>query len=427
MSQLSDDCFAFGDALMPLDQALALLSERVVAVITDNETTPVAAALGRVLAEDVVAALAVPPHANSAVDGYAVYFDDLVAGAETSLKITGRIAAGHPLTRPARRGEALRVFTGAPMPAGASDDGPDSVLMQEDCREQDGRVVIPPGIERGANRRRAGEDIAAGSRVLAAGRRLRAEDLGLAASVGRSALSVRRRLRVALISTGDEIREPGQPLDAGAVYDSNRFILHGLLAGLGAEISDRGIVPDQPAAVRAALLGAIKDHDLIVTSGGVSAGEEDHVRAALEALGSITFWRLAIKPGRPVALGQVAAGARRVPVVGLPGNPVAVVVTFLLFVRPLILRLAGAEVPDLPRFRLRAGFAHDKKAGRREYLRARIETAGDGGPVAVKSGRQGAGILSSVATADGLVELPEQMTYLKQGMMVDFLPFADRG
>ena len=414
MAQLSDDCFAHGGELMRLDAALAEIAARVERVC-EPETLRLHDALGRVLLEDVAAAADVPPHANSAVDGYAVFFDDLSAEAETALPIGGRGTAGHPLHRPARRGEAIRIFTGARMP-----DGPDTVMMQEDCREADGQVTIRPGIARGANLRGAGEDIRAGSTVLHAGQRLRPQDLGQAAAVGRTELPVARRLRVGVFSTGDELREPGAPLDTGSIYDSNRYTVCGLLRQLGCEVADLGILADRYETVEGALADAQARFDLVVTSGGVSVGEEDHVKQAVDALGRIHTWRLAIKPGRPIALGQVG----RVPFVGLPGNPVAVMVTFMTVVRPLVLRLMGgrAERPQL--FKVRAGFDHKKKRARREWVRARL--VAENGELRVdKFPRQGAGILSSMVESDGLVELPEEMTYLEAGSLVDFLPFSE--
>lgn len=422
VAQLSDDCFAFGGALMRLEEALAILRDRSVPV-AGMEQVSLRDAGGRVLAEAVVAGRAVPPHDNSAVDGYAVYFDDLSDGAETILPVVGRAAAGHPLDGPMARGGAVRIFTGARMPDGPEGaPGPDTVLMQEDCRaDAQDRVAIPSGIKRGANRRAAGEDIAEGAEILSAGRRLRPQDLGLAASVGRTALSVRRPLRVAVFSTGDELRDPGQETPSGCVYDANRYTLMGLLGTLGASVTDLGILPDRRETIREGLEQAARDHDLVLTSGGMSTGEEDHVKAALEAIGSLHFWRLAIKPGRPIALGQVG----RVPFIGLPGNPVAVMVTFLKVARPLILALSGCAEPEPALFRVRADFAHRKKPERREWVRARLVATGDGTLVARKYPRDGAGILSSMVESDGLVELAEDVTRLEAGAMVDFLPFSE--
>ncbi|MCP4329754.1 MAG: molybdopterin molybdotransferase MoeA [Alphaproteobacteria bacterium] len=415
MAQLSDDCFAGGGELMPTDEALALLEERLTTVC-EVETVMLREALGRVLAEDIVAEISVPPHRNSAVDGYAVHFDDLGGETDTRLPVVGRAAAGHPFDGTVGRGQAIRIFTGAPVP-----EGPDTILMQEDCRETNGDVEIAPGIKRGANLRNAGEDIAEGDTILHVGQRLRPQDLGLAASVGRTALKVYRPLTVALFSTGDEIREPGEELPPGYVYDSNRHTLTALLDNLGCRVIDLGILPDEFAAIRDALDLAARSSDLIMTSGGMSVGEEDHVKAAVEALGALHFWRLAIKPGRPMALGQVD----RVPFVGLPGNPVAMMVTFLRFARPAILRLAGAGDISPHLFKVTAGFDHRKKTKRREWVRVRLEDDGAGGWVAAKFPRAGAGILSSMVEADGLIELPEDLTQLKAGTMVDYLPFSE--
>jgi molybdopterin molybdotransferase len=417
MPQLTDDCFAAGGEMMSVDKALAMI-DALVTPVMDVERVALDQAVGRILAEDVISDHNVPPHDNSAVDGYAVFFDDLDGTGETRLPVTGRIAAGHPLGRGAQRGEALRIFTGAPMP-----DGPDTVMMQEDCRVDGDFVIILPGIKRGSNRRSAGEDIATGSVILSRGRRLRPQDIGLSASAGRRDLAVHGRLRVALFSTGDELCDPGSPLVPGAIYDANRYALATLLAGLGCVVTDLGILADDLATVRDALDAAAEDHDLMFTSGGVSVGDEDHVKSAVEALGSLHFWRLAIKPGRPLALGQIG----KVPFVGLPGNPAAALVTFLRFARPLILRLAGASHVAPLLFPVRAAFDHNKKSGRREWVRVRLETGSDGGLTAVKFPREGAGILSSLVESHGLVELPEEMTQLSEGTMVDFLPFSEVG
>jgi molybdopterin molybdotransferase len=414
MTQLSDDCFAFGGDLLTVASALAQIQARVAPVV-ETETVPLQVAAGRILARDIIATMNLPPHDNSAVDGYAVAHADLTAGRDTLMPVTGRAAAGHPLDRPMRRGEAIRIFTGAPMPEGA-----DTVMMQEDCAFEAGHVLIRPGIRPGANRRHAGEDVAAGEVALPAGRRLRAPDLGLGAALGHRELCVFRPLRVALLSTGDEIRDPGAPLPQGAVYDANRFMLAALLGGFGCAVTDFGIRPDREAALVDALATASAEHDLIVTSGGVSTGEEDHVKSAVERLGTLHFWRLAIKPGRPVALGQVGG----VPLIGLPGNPVAVIVTFLVLARPLIAKLAGASLSEPRLFPVRAGFGYRKKPGRREYLRANLARA-DRVVVAVKYPKDGAGVLSSIVRSDGLVILDETVSELAVGTMVEFLPFSE--
>ncbi len=421
MAQLTDDCFAHGGRLMSVDEALALLAERVRAV-AEAEIVPLADGLDRILAEDVRATRSVPPHDNAAVDGYAVYFDDLDPERETRLPVTGRAAAGHPLGRPQRRGEAVRIFTGAPMPSGVDDaDGPETVMMQEDCRMNGDAVMIRPGIKRGGNRRKTGEDVKAGAVILPAGQRLRPQDLGLAASIGLATLPVSRALEVALFSTGDELCEPGSPPPPGCVYDANRLTLAALLRRLGCRVGDLGILPDRLEVIRAALDEAARRYDAVITSGGMSTGEEDHIKAAVEALGTLHFWRLAIKPGRPLALGQI----RGKPFIGLPGNPVAMMVTFLRFARPVLLRLMGARDTAPVLYRVRAGFEHRKKEGRREWVRARLAADQDGALAARKFPRDGAGILSSLVESDGLVELPESLTRLDAGSMVDFLPFSE--
>jgi len=415
MAQLSDDCFAFGGELMRTEDALRLLAERLTTVV-DTEQVALRRASGRVLAGNLKAARSVPPYDNAAVDGFAVFFDDLSGDGATRLPVTGRIAAGHPLGRSARPGEALRIFTGAPMP-----DGPDTVLMQEDCTADGEHVIIPPGIKPGANRRRAGEDIEKGGVILRAGQRLRPQDVGLAASVGLATLTVYRRLRVAVFSTGDEVCEVGEDLPSGCIYDSNRYAVSALLESLGCEVGDLGILPDRYEAIRDALVDAAGTFDLIITSAGVSTGEEDHVRGAVEALGEIHFWRLAVRPGRPLALGQVAG----TPFIGLPGNPVAVMVTFMRFARPAILLLMGATDIAPNFFRVRAAFGYSKKRRRREWIRASLFTDTDGVLAARRFPREGAGILTSMVESDGLVELSEELTQLDPGTMVDFLPFSE--
>ncbi|HEX5452821.1 MAG TPA: gephyrin-like molybdotransferase Glp [Stellaceae bacterium] len=414
MAQLSDDCFAFGGTLLAVDAALALIAERITPVV-EVEAVPVAEAAGRIVGADRIAAFDLPPHANSAVDGFAVAQADLLPDRETVLPVGGRAAAGHPLGRALAGGEAIRIFTGAPMPEGA-----DTVMMQEDCVVEDGRVRLKPGIKKGANRRHAGEDVAKGGLAVPAGRRLMPADIGLLAALGHTRLPVFRPLRVALLSTGDEVREPGTALEPGAIYDANRIMLRALLRALGCAVSDLGICPDRAAGLADTLAAASCAHDLIVTSGGVSTGEEDHVRAAIEKLGRLDFWRLAIKPGRPVALGHV----NRVPLIGLPGNPVAAALTFAILGRPLILRLAGATPAPALTFPVQAGFSHRKKPGRREYLRARLARDG-GAAIAHKYAKDGAGILSSIVRSDGFAVIDESLAQVMPGDPIEFLPFSE--
>jgi molybdopterin molybdotransferase len=417
MAQLTDDCFAFSGPLLPIAEMERLIAERVTPV-TEIEQVSLGAALGRVVAADVVAAEDLPPFDNSAVDGFAVRHADLTPDGDTRLVIIDRATAGHGAARGLGAGEAIRIFTGAPMPPGA-----DTVFMQEDCRIEDDAVVVPPGLERGANSRSAGEDVRAGAIVLPAGRRLNAPDLALAAALGATRLAVRRKLRVAVFSTGDEVVEPGIARPAAAIFDANRHLLRGLLQKFGADVTDLGILPDQRPALQGAIAAAAADHDLVVTSGGVSTGEADHVRAAVEEIGRLVFWRVAIKPGRPVAMG-VLPSRHGTAFAGLPGNPAAVYVTFVRVVWPLLLRLAGAEPRAPLALPVRATFAYRKRRGRREYVRVTLRTAGDGVVEAVKFPRDGAGVITSLTETDGLVELGEDVTEIAPGASVKFLSYA---
>ncbi len=412
MAQLSDDCFAFSGPLMPVEEVERLIAERV-SPVTESEDVRLGEARGRVLAADVVAPISLPPFANSAVDGYAVRHADLARAGETRLPVMGRASAGHAAEAGYAGGAAIRIFTGAPMP-----DGADTVFMQEDCRLEGSVVVLPHGLGVGANRRLAGEDVRAGSVALAEGTRLKPAQLALAAALGIDTVHVRRRLRVALFSTGDEVAEPGTPLTEARIYDANRRLLGELLIAAGAEVTDLGILADTPDGLAAALAAAA-GHDLIVTSGGVSTGEADHVRDAVERVGRLVFWRVALKPGRPVAMGVVGGAA----FVGLPGNPVAAFVTFVRVVRPLLARLAGAKLEPLVALPVRAAFSYKKKKGRREYVRVSLSHA-DGVVEARKFPREGAGVLSSLTETDGLAELPEDVTKVAPGDTIGFLPYA---
>ncbi|MFZ1882779.1 MAG: gephyrin-like molybdotransferase Glp [Rhodoplanes sp.] len=421
MAQLSDDCFAFSGPLMPIAEMERLILERVQPV-AEIERVGLREAAGRVLASDLAAAIDLPPFDNSAVDGYALRHADLDERTETRLAVVDRIAAGQDAARGIVAGEAIRIFTGAPMPPGA-----DTVVMQEDVRLDGDRVVVPTGLSRGANTRLAGEDIRAGAVMLPAGQRLSPQDVALAAAQGMTELPVRRRVAVALFSTGDEVIEPGQARPPSAIYDANRFLLLALLEKLGARVTDLGILRDDPDTLAAALAAAADGHDLVLTSGGVSTGEADHMRAAVERAGRLVFWRIAIKPGRPVAMGVLPA---RGPIgqaafVGLPGNPAAVFVTFVRVVRPLLLRLAGATLRPLVALPVRAAFAYRKKKGRREYVRASLRQGTDGVFEAVKFPQDGAGVITSLTQTDGLVELGEDTTSVAPGATVGFLSYAD--
>lgn len=420
MAQLTDDCFAFSGPLLPVSDLERIIAERITPVV-EIEALPLAKARGRTLTKDITAPINLPPFDNSAVDGYAVRHADLDPQGETKLVIAERITAGRAAVQPLPPHAAIRIFTGAPMP-----DGADTVFMQEDVRTENGVVIVPPGLKRGANRRLAGEDVHSGSVVLPAGRILSFADIALASALGLTELPVRRRIRVALFSTGDELVEPGQPLRNATLYDANRALLAGLIESLGAETTDLGILPDDPAQLGTALKAAADDHDLVLTSGGVSTGEADHVRNAVEAIGKLVFWRVAIKPGRPVAMG-VIPGQRadaNAAFVGLPGNPVAAFVTFVRVVRPLIMRLSGADAVPLVALPVRTAFSYRKKKGRREYVRVALTRADDGVVEASKYKQDGAGVITSLTETDGLVELGEDATDIAQGDIVGFLPYA---
>lgn len=415
MAQLTDDCFAFGGPLMPVDEAVATIAARVTAV-SETEWIDLAQADGRILAADITAPLALPPFTNSAVDGYALRSADLPGDIEKAFAIAGRVQAGASASAAIAPGEAIRIFTGAPMPHGA-----DTVFMQEDVRIDDaGRVVLPPGLKAGANVRPAGEDIAANQTALPAGRQLRPQDVALIAAFGLTRVEVRRRLRVAVFSTGNEVVSPGAPRGAAQLFDSNRFMLAAMLKRLGCDVADLGILRDDRASLAAGLKAAAASHDLVVTSGGVSTGEEDHVKAAVQSIGTLVLWRMAIKPGRPVAMGIIGG----TPFIGLPGNPVASFVTFTYVVRPTILALAGTPQRKLAPVPVRAAFSYSKKAGRREYVRVSLNAGADGVREATKFLREGAGLLSSLVDTDGLIELGEETTEVKPGQLVGFLDYG---
>ena len=416
MAQLSDDCFAFGGPMRSIDETAALIASKLSAV-EEIETAPLAQADGRVLARDVRAPLALPPFTNSAVDGYAVRGADLPRTVEKAFPVVGRVQAGMAPDLPVLPGQTVRIFTGAPMPHGA-----DTVFMQEDVRVDDaGRVILPPGLKTGANVRPMGEDIALGDTVLPAGHRMRPQDVALAAALGFTDVELRRRIRVAVFSTGDEIVAPGDVRGPARLFDSNRFMLMAMLARLGCETTDLGILADDRDLIADRLGEAASTHDLILTSGGVSTGEADCVKAAVETAGTLVFWRVAIKPGRPVAMGVI----RGIPLIGLPGNPVASFVTFAHIARPAILALAGAQPqPSIPTA-VRAAFSYRKKQGRREYVRVSLHKTDDGSYEVVKFPREGAGLLSSLVETDGLVELGEELTQIEPGQMVQFLAYSD--
>ncbi|MDQ5959074.1 MAG: molybdopterin molybdotransferase [Pseudomonadota bacterium] len=381
--------------------------------VTETKAMPTIAAAGRVLAEAQYSTLSVPPLDNSAMDGYAVRAVDVTA-VGTTLPVSQRIPAG-TVGAHLQPGTAARIFTGAPVPAGA-----DAVIMQERCEHAADGVTINHVPKAGEHIRRAGEDVAPGAQILAAGARLRPQDTAFAASVGLATLPVLRRVRVAVFFTGDELRMPGEPLPPGAIYNSNRFALVALLENLGCEVRDLGLVPDNLDATRAALRAAAADNDLIITSGGVSVGEEDHIKPAVEAEGRLDMWKIGIKPGKPLAFGAVRVEGREAAFIGLPGNPVSAFVTFLTLVRPFVLRLSGVDKVRPKSYLLRADYDWVRPDARREFLRALTNDAG--GVELFPS--QGSGVLSSCVQADGLVDNPPGQA-VARGDLVRFIPFSE--
>ena len=416
MAQLSQDCFASGADILSIEDAVAAIVARFSAV-DGVETVDLHEADGRVLVDDLIATLQLPPFTNSAVDGYAVRGEDVPSGVAKPFRIVGRAQAGSAAALPpVGPGEAIRIFTGAPMPRGT-----DTVYMQEDVRLDDaGRALLPPGLKRGANVRPAGEDIAAGSVIVPAGRWLRPQDVAVAAATGLTRLRVRRRVRVAVFSNGDEVVEPGAARRDAQLFDSNRIMLLAMLRRIGCVASDLGIHRDDSAEIAGVLKAAAGSNDIILSSGGVSTGEGDFVKAAVERVGTLVFWRIAMKPGRPVAMGVIDG----TPFIGLPGNPVASFVTFARVARPAILALAGARWSAPPAVQVRAQFPYRKKPARREYVRVHLRAASDGVLEADKFPREGAGLLSSLCDTDGVVELAEEVTRVEPGQMVSCFTYA---
>jgi len=391
---------------------------RLVEPLTDAETVGIFDALGRVLAEDVVSPISVPPHDNSAMDGFALRGSELGTGPLT-LRNRGTAFAGKAWAGAIGPGECLKIMTGAIMPAGL-----DTVVPIEFVQVDGDTVTVPAGVVKpGDNRRFCGEDLMAGQPALRRGQTLGPAALGLIASLGLATVRVVRRARVAYFSTGDEILSLGEPPREGAVYDSNRYTVFGLLTRMGVEVIDMGVVKDQPALLEAAFRDAAARADAIITSGGVSMGEADHTKAMMKQLGDVAFWRIAMRPGRPMAVGRLNEAGRSALLFGLPGNPVAVMVTFLAFVRPALQRLMGAEVQAPVLLQAKSGEAMRKKPGRTEYQRGTVVREADGTLVARTTGNQGSGVLSSMVQANGLIVLRHDQGNVAVGDTVEVMLF----
>ena len=404
---------------VPVEQAQQIIRDFIVPVAA-VEKLALRSALGRVLAHDIVSPINVPQHDNSAMDGYAVRGVDLDAANAVTLKVIGSVHAGGNFDGSVNAGECVRIMTGAPMPAGC-----DTVVPQEFTRDaSDASVTIPPGmVKTGDNRRLKGEDLQEGKPALAQGKLLRPADLGLLASLGIAEVPVRRRLRVAFFSTGDELRSIGEPLDHGCVYDSNRYTLHGMLTRLGCDIIDMGVVKDDPALLETAFRTAAESADAIITSGGVSVGEADFTKQMMARLGDVAFWKIGMRPGRPMAFGKIASNGKSAYLFGLPGNPVAVMVTFYFFARDALLHMMGAQAAPLPFMRVRSQSAIRKKPGRTEYQRGILSVGEDGRQEVRITGSQGSGILRSMSEANCMVVLHHDQHGVQAGDDVDVILF----
>ncbi len=407
---VSDPCFSTSSDMMTVDEAINFMLDKA-EVLKRIEHIDTDKALKRVLASPLVSKVNVPPLDNSAMDGYAINTRDCVINGVTHLSISQRIPAGS-IGRSLESGTAARIFTGAPVPKNAN-----AVVIQENVKKEAGYIQFECATKAGDNIRKAGEDISVDEEILDSGIRLRPQELGLAASTGFAQLPVYKKLRIAIFSTGDELVAPGEELDNGKIYNSNRYTLTGLLASLDCDIVDLGTVPDQLEATINTLNAAAKQADLIIATGGVSVGEEDYIKAALDKLGQIDMWRINMKPGKPLAFGHVD----NTPFIGLPGNPVSVFVTFCLFARPYLLKTQGASNIMPKQLIVKAGFDWNQTGPRREYVRARLMP---GTNVVEIYPKQGSGVLSSVVWAEGLVEIPENST-IKKGDDVSYLSFAD--
>ena len=412
MTQLSNDCFKHSKKKISLEKAVSILEKRI-KCIKKTQKIKLDQALGRILSKDIVSKLNVPPFNNTAVDGYAFKYSHLNKKKETALKLAGRITAGQNFNKKIKTGEIARVFTGAKVPEGA-----DTVIMQEDCNTADNQIVLKPGIFKGANIRKKGEDIKYGRKIISKGSKLKAQDIALIASVGIKEIGVFEKLTVGIFTTGNELYEPGTKTSNSGIYDSNRYCLKNLLETINCSVKDYGIKKDNEKLIKNTLKKISKECDLIITTGGMSVGEEDYVRKVLEKNGSLNFWNIAIKPGRPVALGNIF----KKPFIGLPGNPVSVMITFLKIALPTINKLSGFSSPKEKNFIVITDFNFKKKSGRKEFLRVTI-SKNLNGQIKIKNyPKSGSGVFTSMVETDGLIELPEKLTYLKKGTKIRFVP-----
>ncbi len=398
---------------LPVSRAVQRINA-LIRVVPDTEVLPIRSALDRILAEDVLSTVNVPGHTNSAVDGYAIAGADLIKDKSTQLSIIGTTFAGQPYQGTIQPGQCVRIMTGAKMPTGT-----DTVVMQEHVLLDNNTISFNPGYKTGQNVRQAGEDLTIGQLAIPAGKKLTPAELGMLASMGITNVKVRRKLRVAFFSTGNELRSLGEALAEGEIYDSNRYTLHGMLSRLQVDITDLGVIPDQPQSIRQAFIDASSSSDVVITTGGVSVGEADFVKSIISEIGSVDFWKIAIKPGRPLAFGKINEAV----FFGLPGNPVAVMVTFYQFVQPGLRQMMGQNDTIPIRFKVPCKTSLKKKPGRVEYYRGILQTDSNGQISVTKAGMQGSGILSSMSKANCFIVLPEQSGTVKPGQQVDVEPF----
>jgi molybdopterin molybdotransferase len=418
LDQIAERLQGYDPQALSASQVNAFLAQ-LVQPVREQETVPLMQAHGRILAQDVVSPISVPPHDNSAMDGYALRGAELQAGQVTHFKVVGTAFAGAAWQGSVQAGECVRIMTGAIMPTGL-----DTVAPQELVKTEGDMVQIPSGLlQSGDNRRLLGEDLMAGQPALRAGTRLTPAACGLLASLGLPTVTVWRRPKVAYFSTGDEILSLGEAPREGAVYDSNRYTVAGLVQALGCELIDMGVVRDDPAALEQAFVDAAAQADAIITSGGVSVGEADHTKAMMKKLGDVAFWRIAMRPGRPMAVGRITQDERSAVLFGLPGNPVAVMVTFAAFVRPALQQLMGWQAPPLPLLKAKSTEALRKKPGRTEYQRGIVSTNAAGELQVSITGNQGSGVLSSMVQANGLIVLGHDQGNVAVGDAVDVMMF----